>query len=72
MGQKPPNKAHVCPPISDELLDYLNKLYPEKSPDPTHSGRRIWMEAGQRVVVRHLIREAEVQRKESRNPNTVK
>lgn len=42
------------PYISDELLDYLQRLYPDKSPEPDHSDRVIWMNRGAVGVVRHL------------------
>lgn len=43
------------PPIPADLIDYLDKAYPEKSPDPEHSEREIWMKAGERRLVRTLL-----------------
>lgn len=42
------------PFITDELLDYLQRLYPDRSPDPTQSERDIWINRGAVGVVRHL------------------
>lgn len=42
------------PLITEELMNYLNKLYPERCPDPRHNDREIWMRAGERRVVRFL------------------
>ena len=43
------------PYISDEIIEFLEKLYPERSADPTWSERELWMKSGQRVLVRKLI-----------------
>lgn len=37
-----------------ELIDLLNELYPEQSPDPRDSERLVWMKAGKRELVRTL------------------
>lgn len=42
------------PYITDELLDYLQRLYPDRSPEPDASDRAIWMSRGAVGVVRHL------------------
>jgi hypothetical protein len=44
-------------PLQDTqaLIQWLNDLYPERCPNPDHSEREIWMKAGERRVVRHLI-----------------
>jgi len=42
------------PYIEDGLLDYLQRLYPEKAPEPTQTEREIWMNRGAVGVVRHL------------------
>ena len=44
-----------CPPISKELLDYLEATVPEKCPSITMSEREIWMYVGTRKLVRGLI-----------------
>lgn len=44
----------TLPDIPKALLDALQKLYPEKSADPSWSDREIWIRSGQRQVVRFL------------------
>jgi hypothetical protein len=40
--------------ISQELIDYLEKQFPNKSPDLNDNDRNIWFKAGQASVVTHL------------------
>ena len=40
--------------ISQGLIDYLEKNFPNKSPDLKDSERQIWYKAGQASVVSHL------------------
>lgn len=40
--------------IDNELLSYLEELYPDKAPDLTMEEKAIWFAAGQVSVVRHL------------------
>lgn len=47
-------KDVFIPEFSQAQLDYLNKLYPEKCPEPNDTDREIWMRVGQRQVVRHI------------------
>lgn len=49
------------PHISAEIIEYLNELYPEKSPEITWGDREIWLRSGQRSVVRKLIAQYEDQ-----------
>jgi hypothetical protein len=42
------------PYIEDGLLDYLQRLYPDKCPEPAQSEREVWMNRGAAGVVRHL------------------
>jgi hypothetical protein len=44
----------LFPPIDEPLLKKLDEVYPETSPDPSHSDRQIWMAVGARQVVRML------------------
>ena len=46
----------VLPVSAEELVEALDASYPEKSPDPLDSEREIWMKAGERRLVRHLLR----------------
>lgn len=45
------------PPLSPELIDALDRRFPERCPDPTWSDREVWRRVGQREVVRFLIEE---------------
>jgi len=40
--------------ISQELIDYLEKQFPNISPDLNDNERQIWFKAGQSSVVSHL------------------
>tara|TARA_X000001382_G_scaffold10860_2_gene7439 strand:- start:1379 stop:1567 length:189 start_codon:yes stop_codon:yes gene_type:complete len=40
--------------INQELIDYLEKQFPNKSPDLKDSDRQIWFKSGQSSVVTHL------------------
>ena len=42
------------PYIADELLDYLQRLYPDRCPEPAQAERDIWINRGAVGVVRHL------------------
>jgi len=42
------------PFIEDGLLQYLERLYPDRSPEPDDTERKIWMNRGAAGVVRHL------------------
>ena len=44
----------LFPPIDEALLKKLDEVYPEASPDHSHSDREIWMAVGCRQVVRML------------------
>ena len=44
----------VLPTKVSDLLDMLNELFPEKTPDIEHSPKDIYFAAGQRDVVRFL------------------
>lgn len=59
-----PPQTTVFPVISDELLDALDTMFPERCPDPHADERRIWIEVGKREVVRYL---RTVQAEQTRN-----
>lgn len=42
------------PHISQELIAYLQELYPDKAPDPSVIDRELWVNVGGVRVVRHL------------------
>ena len=43
------------PTFSYDMIDYLEKQYPEKCPDIQDTERSIWMYAGKRDLVRTLV-----------------
>ncbi|TIQ65461.1 MAG: hypothetical protein E5X41_14985 [Mesorhizobium sp.] len=46
-------EQHV-PPIPADVIEWLDRLYPEKCADPKDADREIWMKAGERRLVRRL------------------
>jgi hypothetical protein len=38
----------------EEMIQWLNELYPERCADPEDTEREIWMKVGERRVVRSL------------------
>lgn len=50
------------PYIEDGLLDYLQRLYPDVSPEPSLTDREIWINRGSVEVVRHLKHLHNIQR----------
>lgn len=42
------------PYIKTELLDYLQRLFPDRSPELTETDRVIWFNRGAAEVIRHL------------------
>lgn len=44
----------TVPPLDATTIAYMERLYPERCPDPRDSDREIWMKAGERRAVVHL------------------
>ncbi len=44
----------VLPALSKDLIDKLDKLYPDKCPLLTDEERMVWYKAGQRSVINYL------------------
>ena len=44
----------MIPFIPEELIKYLDEVYPDKAPDISMEEKLIWFTAGQVAVVRHL------------------
>lgn len=42
------------PLVTRQLLDYLQRLFPDKAPELTDTDREIWFHRGSADVVRHL------------------
>ena len=52
------------PPITDELINGLDSVFPQRHPDLSLSEKEIWYKAGQRYVVDFLI-EQQLRQKET-------
>ncbi len=50
------------PPITDDLIQGLDEVFPNRHPDLSLSDREIWYRAGQRYVVDYLIEQQKRQR----------
>ncbi len=48
------NKLDKFPPVSKELIEEINKLFPEMSADLKWSEKEVWFRSGQRSIVRFL------------------
>ena len=45
------------PPLDQALIEALDRMYPERCPDPSWNEREIWIRVGERRVVRRLQEE---------------
>lgn len=61
---------NTLPVISDDLIQGLDNLYPQRHPDLSLSDREIWYRAGQRSVVDYLIEQQKRQRETMLNNTT--
>lgn len=43
------------PPLDGPTINYMDKVFPERSPDPRDTEREVWMKAGERRAVKHLL-----------------
>lgn len=48
------NDRNTAPTIHQPTVEYMETVFPERSPDPSDSEREVWMKAGERRAVRHL------------------
>lgn len=48
------NEEIVLPALSQELINKLDKLFPDKCPLLTDSDREVWYKVGQRSVINYL------------------
>ncbi len=48
------NKLDEFPSVSKELIEEINKLFPEMSADLKWSEKEVWFRSGQRSIVRFL------------------
>ena len=49
------------PRISEEVIKYLDELFPDKCPNLEDNEKQVWFKSGERSVVNHLIKEKQVQ-----------
>lgn len=49
------------PIIKEELIKYLNSLFPDKCADLKDTDKEIYYKSGQRSVVNHLINQYNIQ-----------
>ena len=61
---------NTLPLITDDLIQGLDNLYPQRHPDLALSDREIWYRAGQRSVVDYLIEQQKRQRETMLNNTT--
>ena len=54
-------KKRRIPTISDDLIKYLNGIFPDKCPDLQDTEKKVFYKTGQRSVVNHLIKEKKIQ-----------
>jgi hypothetical protein len=52
------------PLISNDLVVYLDQMFPDKCPELKETEREIFYKAGQRSVVNHLLEKAKFQLEE--------
>ena len=62
--------SNTLPLITDDLLQGLDNLYPQRHPDLSLSDREIWYRSGQRSVVDYLIEQQKRQRETMLNNTT--
>ena len=56
--------SSICgdiPSLCEEVIKYLDELFPDKCPNLEETEKQVWFKAGQRSVVNHLIKEQKVQ-----------
>ena len=61
---------NTLPVITDDLIQSLDNLYPQRHPDLSLSDREIWYRSGQRSVVDYLIEQQKRQRETMLNNTT--
>jgi len=51
----------MIPTITEDIIKYLEEVYPDKAPDISMEEKLIWFTAGQVAVVRHLKEQYKLQ-----------
>ncbi len=54
-------KKIKIPTISNDLIKYLNDIFPNKSADLKDTEKEVFFKGGQRSVVNHLIQQKKIQ-----------
>ena len=54
-------KKRRIPIISDDLLKYLNGIFPDRCANLEDTEKQVFYKSGQRSVVNHLIKEKKIQ-----------
>ena len=49
------------PVIKEDLINYLDAIFPEKSADLKDTEKEVFFKGGQRSVVNHLIKQKQIQ-----------
>ena len=49
------------PVIKEDLINYLDNIFPEKSADLKDTEKAVFFKGGQRSVVNHLIKQKQIQ-----------
>ena len=62
--------SNTLPLITDDLIEGLDNLYPQRHPDLSLSDSEIWYRSGQRSVVDYLIEQQKRQRETMLNNTT--
>ncbi len=52
------------PPLKEDLINSLDERFPEQSADMQWSDREVWFKAGQRSVIKFLLKEYEEQKED--------
>ena len=55
-------KQIETPNLSEELIEYLDTLFPEKCAELNQNDKEIFYQSGQRSVVKHLIEKYKIQK----------
>lgn len=64
----PPPKA--IPGLSKELVEALDKAFPERCAEPEWSDREVWINTGKRLAIRFIINKFNEQVKAAINNKT--
>ena len=54
-------KKTRIPIISNDLIKYLNSIFPDKCADLKDTEKEVFFKGGRRSVVNHLIKEKQIQ-----------